>query len=180
MAVRRARRSRPGGGQGLQVTVDHGRELYELGRRLRDAPADLAKEMRRGVLKAVAPIGRDVRRHLSLYMPDRGGFTAELSRSLRIRTQIQTRYFAAVRVTLHAVGAKSRRDVGALDKGVLRHPVFGRYRVAHRQRRFILNPWVAQRITAGFWTNPVQFNKPAARNEIRQVLHRVGLKITKG
>lgn len=162
----------------LEIHISGARELIALGRRLQGMDKDLDRELRRGLRRAAEPLQASVREEAARVMPS--GYAPVLLGSLRMRTQVVSLTFPTVRIIAVAGGQKMRRDLRALNRGVLRHPVFGRFRVSHKQRRFIENPWVAQAIRPGFWTRPMNAGESAVRRELVKVMSDVADKITKG
>ena len=168
MVVRRAR-SRVGRPQGnsFSLRVTGGEQLTDLGRRLSAVDKHLAKELRSGLARAAKPLIVAVRAEIPPVMPK--GYEQPLSRSLKIRTQVRTGRNAAVRITAVARGRGQNRHIRALDKGILRHPLFG-------DREW----WYSQPIRPGFWTRPMRAGAPAVRREMVKVMTDVADKITKG
>jgi hypothetical protein len=116
-----------------------------------------------------------VRESASEHLPDR--YAAELVPSLRFRTNTAVSG-STVRVTV-AVMATGRggsaRQVGDLEDGDLRHPVFGRRRKSGRP-----NPWAHQRVKPNFVSEPMTEAAPAVRKEIEAAVDRVLTQITGG
>lgn len=96
------------------------------------------------------------------------GYEQVLARSLQFRMSLQTTYWAAITLTTSAKGQSRGRKIRPMDKGVLRHPVYGRYRRTKRGR--MPNPWVSQPIRPGFWSRPVREHKPRIQRELSKVI----------
>lgn len=85
---------------------------------------DLAAKLRDRIRPALAPLKSDVPATAGRYMPHRGGYAALLSRSTKVEVRVFGNVKATVRVS--ASGKRENRDVGRLNRGELRHPLFGR------------------------------------------------------
>lgn len=159
------------GGDGLRSVRRALREVGDKG---------LGRELSAGLMRAAKPLAPEVRATALRLMPS--GYAPVLSRSLRFRTAVrETRHTARVTYRVYGDGQAERRDVPTLDKGVLRHPVFGRTRRLRHHARHratsMANPWVAQPIPAGFVSGPVDALAPRARREMDAVIQGVADKI---
>ncbi|MFG3702381.1 hypothetical protein ACGF5C_31540 [Micromonospora sp. NPDC047620] len=168
----------------MSVQVRGGDRFTLVARRLKGAAdrKDLVRELRKGILDAVPALKDAVRTDAPAYLPDR--YAAELVPSLRMTTSTSTGG-SQVTVTIHvsAKGAKGNaRQVGDVEAGRLKHPVFGRTRALKRhalhRATSQLNPWVTQAVKPGFVTEPMSEGRPAVRREIEAAVDRVLNKIT--
>jgi hypothetical protein len=126
------------------MPVTGGVELRALAARLHAADKALIPQLRKEIKAAVDPIPTAIRAEIPRTMPS--GYAPVLSRSLR--TRISTRVTAGdikVTLTAYADGKTKRREVGPLNRGVLRHTRWG-------DRRH----WYAQAVQAGFWSRPIE------------------------
>lgn len=162
----------------LDVELNGGKQLYELGRKLRESPKKVQSATRRELVKVVRPLQDEIGDEVGPSMPK--GYEQVLAKSLQHRISVKTTYWASVSLTTTAKGKKDKRKIGAIDKGILRHPVYGRHRVSHKQRRFIKNPWVDQPVKPGFWTRPVENSAPRIRRELTRVISTELRKATQG
>lgn len=153
----------------------------------------LSRELDRGLRDAAQIVIREVERTTDDYMPS--GYEQPFKSSLDLK--VQQRAVSAHRVTIVGIGrSKAKgRDVRALDEGRLRHPVYGRYRVQRRRNAVTKtvsgkqltiaassaykNPWVEQRIPAGWFSTPFERARPAALKEIQAAMDRTVDKINK-
>ncbi|MQB00553.1 MAG: hypothetical protein GEU78_09720 [Actinobacteria bacterium] len=143
-------------------------ELAKIGPALRAAPKDIRREFFVGVARAVKPLTASVIRSAPQFLPS--GFAGEFASSLK--TSTRRRMGSSPSVTL--VGkAKSRRgkarQLAALNKGQLRHPVYGR------------PPWVTQTagMRPGVWDKPLRDNVDEVREELLKVFEEVAEKIVR-
>jgi hypothetical protein len=157
----------------VDVRVPGGDEFARVARRLKqvDSPT-LQREYQRGIRKAVAPLQDAVRSDLPSYMPS--GYTPELAADLRLRSSVTGTN--GVRITGRAAG----REIRKLERGQLRHPVWGYVRFSRAVNRHITNPWVSQRIPAHFFTEPIRRGAGLIREALVEVLEDVLRKIAKG
>jgi hypothetical protein len=151
----------------LDVRVDGGQKLATLGKALRGADRAYRKQLRGRLRDAVKPLGQDVKQQMPTYLPRR--YAQVLQRAFRPRIKIRTGGLAAVRVIAVAKGKGRPREVKAIDGGTLRHPVFGNRRL-----------WVAQRVRAGFWSDPMQAGAPKVRRQVVEIINDVHAQIAKG
>jgi len=127
------------GGDGLELVVTGGERVAEVAARLKAAGngglrRQLAREMRVGARPLVAVARAEARDSL----PRRGGL-AETVAGGRFAISVRTTAAAAA---VSVVG-KSRFDLRAMNRGRLRHPVYG-----DRSR------WVSQSITPHWFDGP--------------------------
>ncbi|HEY9417120.1 MAG TPA: hypothetical protein VIQ30_20370 [Pseudonocardia sp.] len=170
----------------MSVRVGGGGQLHTLRQTLRDiGDQGLGKQLGRGLRKAGAKFGPEVRAEALKVMPKRGGYAEVLAKSLRFRTAVrETRHTAWVTFRVYGDGRKERRDVPQLNRGILRHPVYGRSRPLKNHARYKatsqMNPWVAQKVRKGFVDRPVDRLAPEVAREMRQVVDWVADQIKRG
>lgn len=159
--------------------VSGDRELAALGHRLREtADKGLMRELRKGLETGLKPLSSTIHDKSPGYVP--AGYEATFASALFFKTSVKTTgRQAAVEHITYAKGSRRPRQIKLIDKGGLRHPVFGRYRYnrfgSRRQ-----NPWVRQVIRAGFWSDQVADNRDNLRTEMRDVTRRIADKIVRG
>lgn len=167
----------------MEVRVTGGADLLKVKNRLREiGDTGLGRQLSRGLVAASRPLAPDIRAEAVKVMPS--GYEAVLSRSLRFRTAVrETRHTARVTYRVYGDGRSERRDVPTLNKGILRHPVYGRTRRLRHHARHratsMANPWVAQSIRPGFVDRPVDRLAPTIRREMDAVIKAVADKITR-
>lgn len=129
----------------------------------------LGKQLAAGLSRAARPLGPAIRAEVPRAMPS--GYAPVLAKSLRFRTAVKSaRTTARVTVRVYGDGQREKRDVPALNRGTLRHPVFGRRRKG----------WVAQRVRAGFVDRPADRLGPDISREMQAVVDYVAGQITQG
>lgn len=165
----------------LDVGIVGGARLHEIAKSIR-ATGDkgLGRQMTRALAKAVQPIQREIDVEAARVMPVRGGYQALLAKSLRHRMSQRTgSRNASVRLLTFADGTQERRDVERLNKGELRHPVFGRSRTV-RSRGRVPNPWTVTKIRPGFHERGTKDAGDEAVRELGAVLDDFAERLAKG
>lgn len=120
----------------------------------------LRRELRSELKDAAQPMGNAVRAHVGQYLPS--GYAPIIAAGLTIIPTTSLRgATAGLRLTGTAKGVRRRRHIGTIDRGILRHPVYG-------------NPdaWVNQRVRPGFWRDPIIDEADEAREQIQQAIRK--------
>jgi hypothetical protein len=166
----------------VDVRVLGGAQLTALAAACRAAGKDVEKELVDGLDRAVKPLEPAIQANIGPTMP--AGYEETLSRSLRIRI---ARRASGLRITAEAKGRKGLRDLPRMDRGALRHPVYGRMhrrvwsKTKPRQRipggQLVANPWVSQRIKPGVVTEPFERLEPKMLDEIGKAMDRIAQKV---
>lgn len=129
----------------------------------------LGKQLARGLSRAARPLGPAIRAEVPRAMPS--GYAPVLSKSLRFRTAVNsTKQTARLVFRVYGDGRREKRDVPTLNRGVLRHPVYGKRGAG----------WVAQRVRSGFVDRPADRMGPDISREMQGVVDYVADQITKG
>lgn len=142
----------------LEVRVSGAASLHRLAAKMRaEGRKDLLQEMTSALVKATDPLKVRIREEASAVMPAGGGYKAVFDKSLGFRVQRRGASAEAdVTLTTYGRGKGERRDLKALNRGNLRHPVFGRSRPGARKGERIANPWAVTSIRSKFWDRGVQ------------------------
>lgn len=124
---------------GLEVRIAAG-EISKLAAQIRTSgQKDLAKELGAALDKVVPPVQAAIRESAAETMPS--GYVWALTRSLQWRnTRRAGSQRASLRLVTYADGKSEKRDIGALEDGRLRHPLYGRRAAT----------WYVTRIRPGF------------------------------
>jgi len=129
------------------------------------AAAGLGKDLSRGLTRAAQPLRPAISAEATATLPSSGGYGPLMAKSVRVRAQSRAdRLTALISVTVHAAGRKERRDIVRVDRGELRHPVYGRSRRLRRGLRAgtaIRNPWSVTKVPPGFASRPIDRLGPA-------------------
>jgi len=122
----------------------------------------LQKELRAGLRGAVKPALKDVARHAVDVLPAKGGLGEEVA---------GTKFTISVRGSGRNPGVRvkareKQHDVEAIDRGRLRHPVFGNRRA-----------WVTQDVPPGWFTTPMDAAGPHVVKELNAVIDRISAQL---
>jgi len=162
----------------VEIRIDGQAQIRKLAAHIR-ATGDkgLGRELGRALDKAIEPVKRAIDVSAEKVAPS--GYRETLIRSLKHRRTLRaTARQASVRLTTYATGDKERRDLIAINRGDLRHPVFGRVR--HTKRGFKANPWAVTRVTPGFHERGTEKTADEAEKQALVVLDEFADRITKG
>lgn len=137
------------------------RELRDTARSLRSAgDTDLSRQLQKNIGDAAKPVMDEIRAGLPAYMPNR--YAGVLGRDLRLTTSKRLSGAAGAKVLIKASTKSGTRKIGRLNKGMLAHPFFG-----DRKR------WYNQKVTAGFFTKPIDQAASQVRDKIRKAMDTV-------
>lgn len=95
-------------------------DYVRLQKKLKDVDRKVARAIRKRIREAVGPIGRHVLEYGIEKMPARGGLQAYLKGHSPISTSMRS---SGVDIWL---GSKKKSQISLLNRGLLRHPVWGR------------------------------------------------------
>lgn len=164
----------------MEVHIDGRAQLHAVAKAIR-ATGDkgLGREMSRALAKTTTPLQREIDAEAARVMPVRGGYQAVLSKSLHHKTSQRTgSRSATIRLVTYADGTGERRDVESLEKGALRHPVYGRSRNTRRGR--VPSPWAVTKVRSGFHQRGTQKAGDEAVKQLGAVLDDFAARLTKG
>lgn len=129
-------------------------KLTRLSRALKEAgDKDLRRELSRSIQRATKPMKAAVASAVLDQMPSRNGLNRRLA-----KRKLSTRARAGRDPGVRIVG----KDLGQLERGVVRHPVFGNKRV-----------WVNQKVRSGVISGALERSAPTAREEIERAVDRI-------
>ncbi len=158
----------------MKVTVTGGRDLVKFAFALKEAREHgLKKELDKASHEAGRVIEHAVHADTARYIPKH--FEARWAQSMQSKTEVRLMQSRRITVVVWAKGKAARRDIEAINKGVLKHPIFGRInRFTGRP-----NPWPKppQRIRPGVVTEPAAAAMPKAIKKIDEAVGRVAAKI---
>lgn len=136
------------------VLTIRARDFKRMALDLRDAgEKDLRQQLFRGLQSATKPARQDVLDAIPEYMP--GDYAAVLQRDLKLSASSKGGKNPEVRI--RGKGRRKQRLVGPLDRGRLRHPLFGNR-----------DHWYQQSIEAGFWTDTLMARRDETRAELER------------
>lgn len=118
-----------------------------LSARLDVAPKVLDANTKKALQRSAPKIVRKVDASVGKRLPHRGGYAETMLKSLRYEARIKGK---GMTLSVWADGKISRRDLPAVNRGVIRHPVFGRRK----------DKWEVTRIRPGAVTDPLRHEAP--------------------
>jgi hypothetical protein len=125
---------------------------------LRGAEAPVRRAIRKGLRDTAKPLGEEMRDGGADRMPRRGGLSARVARTaVTLRTAGGVGAGARVEVALRS---RDGYDLPAMDRGSIRHPVFGR------------GPWVAQSVPARGFSDAFDRGAPKVRRQLLREIDR--------
>lgn len=129
-------------------------ELRRVAAELKDiGDGQLRRDLLRGIRDATKPGIEAVRQSAREKLPKRGGLADRVaSQGYAVRTS------AAGRSAKVSVVGKGMKGLGRIDRGQVRHPVFGG------------DTWVTQNVPPGFFTEPLERRVPNIRDAIEGVI----------
>lgn len=122
---------------------------------------ELERELGDGITRAVVPLVAAVKQSLKVYLPDR--YAEALAASLVENAVRLAGSTPGVRLAASAKTPRGKqRDLMALNRGRLRHPLYG-----NRKH------WYDQDVKKGFWNEPLTDESDAVRKEVVKVLDNI-------
>lgn len=133
----------------MALEVRGAEDWRRLARGLKAADAPIRRSIRKGLRDVAKPLGVDMRDAGAAAMPRRGGLSARVARStVSLRTAGGLGAGARVEVALRT---KEGYDLGGMDRGLIRHPVFD------------TGAWVAQTVPARAFSDAFDRGAPKVR-----------------
>lgn len=146
----------------VDLAVKGADEVAAVSRALRAVDdKELRREFYKGINRATKPMRQEAKDNAARVLPKRGGLNQFVAKS-RLSARTRGGKNPGVRI----VASKGSSDIAAIDRGRLRHPVFGNRKV-----------WVTQRVTPGWFTDPMEKGERHAQKELLDVLDDVKDKI---
>lgn len=131
----------------MEISAD---DYKRFAAKLKTADRAVARGIRKRIRDAAGPIGRIIIETGSEGMPSRGGLRARLMAS---RPQV------GMAGSMASINLRKGANFASLNRGVLRHPLFG-----NRGR------WYAQDVPAGAYTAALANLPPGARDNLTRVM----------
>jgi hypothetical protein len=124
---------------------------------------DLRKELLRGLRESAKPTIKELRVSALRDLPKKGGLAALVAKS---RFSVRNR-LSGKTVGMRIEGQNNNaRGLEAIDKGTVRHPVYGNRKA-----------WAVQSVHPGWFTKPAEEAMPTIRREVQRVLDDVAAKV---
>lgn len=130
----------------------------------------IRKELLRGIRASTKPLIIDVKQSAVTDLPHEGGLNKTVAFDSRFATRTRT---SGSQVGVRIVAtSKVVRDLEAMDRGELRHPV----RATGPRKSWV---WVEQRIRPGWFSRPLRDGAPTVRKELLRAMERVVHDVTR-
>jgi hypothetical protein len=157
---------------GLEFRIEGAATLHKVAAQMRaEGRKNLARELGTALSKAADPVKLSIRTEAEATMPSRGGYEVLFSKSLRFRLERRNgAQQASAKLITYADGTSERRDIGALEAGRLRHPVYGRGRRL-KSGSHKANPWAVTSIRAGFHKRGTAHAMDEAQKQLGKVIN---------
>lgn len=142
------------------ISVSGASEIGQVARAARLAGGDLTPRMRKGLAKAGPPAKKFVVTEIHAKLPQRGGLARTMAKAIRVRVRQDLGLTTAgLTIATTAKGRNQLRHIGSINRGILRHPIYGR-RTA----------WVTQRVPSEFWDDAMEHVETDAHQRMRDVV----------
>lgn len=161
----------------MRIEVSGAKDCFRLAGALHEAGhKNLKRELDKGSRLAGDLIAAAVTDPTSLHRYVPQGFERRMDLSVRTKVEVRLVQSRRITVVVWASGKRERRDIRAMNRGVLRHPVYGRMRRL-KDGTLKANPWVVQSIRPGLIDEPAREAMPKAVQAIEDAVKRVVDKI---
>jgi hypothetical protein len=151
-----------------EFRIEGADQLRALARDLRAAGRrDLRRELNRGLRRAASPLIEEIKGKTGDYLP---GGVADLARTARYTTRALASGRVSIKVARKQPVGGKQMDLAAIDRGRLRHPIYGNRRV-----------WALQAVRAGWFTQSIDGRGlDEVREEMVKVLDSVADQLAAG
>lgn len=140
----------------MPTSID-GPDFDALAQRLSTAGTNLDRIIGETVDRELGTLPEAVRASALRTLPSSGGLNQRVAGRVRPQKRASAR-----EVTVFAVGSKGLKELAALDRGKLRHPVYG-----NREA------WVSQSVPRKFWTRPLLERADAIKRAVKARMKRL-------
>jgi hypothetical protein len=149
----------------VDLRITGAQDFARLSARLREVgDKGLRRELYKGLNAAAKPAKAAIKPNIRARLPHRGGAGDFVASTLRV-TQ-SNRGGQNPRVV---IWSKSNHNIGAINRGTLRHPVFGNK-----------SAWASTSVEPDTFTEPIEAQAPQIRQEMEKVIRDVAAKIGRG
>jgi hypothetical protein len=144
----------------LETTIDGADKVALVAKALRDlGDRDLSRELSRGLNRVTDGLKEDAKEEAGKRLPHRGGL-AERVLQAKLSTRRKSGRNPGIRIS-----AKGMDQLELMDQGLVRHRVFGQ------------DVWVTQKITGGWFSDPMEAGRDDVERAIEGVLDEVAVKL---
>jgi hypothetical protein len=150
----------------VKLEIRGAEDFARLAARLREVgDKDLRRKLYKGLNAAAKSAKAAIKPNVRAKLPQRGGAAEFIASTLRV-TQSNRGGGANPRVV---IWSKSNHNIRAIDRGQLRHPVYGRR-----------NAWAVTQVEPDTFTEPIESRAPEMREEMVKVIRVVAAKVERG
>lgn len=151
----------------VRLQIRGAEDFKKLSKALREAGMEgkrLRKELRKEINRETKPLKQDAKKNARAILPKRGGLARRVARSgFRTSTKLTG---PGVGVRIVGKGKRPALDIRSIDKGRVRHPVFG-----NKDR------WVTQSVTPGWFTKAMDKGKGKVREGVLRAVNAIVRKL---
>lgn len=144
----------------MDVRVKGAADLRRTAGRIRAESKKLPKGLRSAISKTMSGLPEEIRKETRI-LPS--GYTPTMRKALKFAKVVRLAQNPEVSLTVRAIGRTQERDVASINRGVLRHPLYGNR-----------HHWYGQPVQPDFVTGPFRRNAPKIRRAVEQVLDDMG------
>jgi len=132
-----------------RVVVEGGAELKRVAAKLRKVEAvELAEKTRKAQREAIKPTEEDIKAEAAGTLPS--GYGHIMAKSVKVNTSLRKAQ-AVFLVKIKAKGKAEERDLREVNKGILRHPLFGKRKPTKKNKKV----WFITQVKPGFVDRPI-------------------------
>lgn len=159
---------------GQRVTITGQADLRRCAAQCRTESRALQHNMVQGAAKGARLLKPAIKAAIPQFMPS--GYAPLLAKGLSVTTTTRS---TGVRIKVLSKGKTELRDLNQRNRGILRHPYFGRM---HRlpDGRWVHSKWYEQAVTAGVVDVPFDATKPKIVAAVDEALSNVAQRIERG
>ena len=147
------------------IRVEGAERLHVVAKQLKEmGDKETTKAMTKGIREALKPFKAELKQSALATLPRRGGLARMVANTKITNRTSTTRSGASVRV--RGVNASARGQLALMDKGKVRHPLYGNRSV-----------WVTQSVHPGWWSTPANAQLPKIRSEVMHAIEQAAKRI---
>lgn len=129
---------------------------------------ELSRELTKGITSALKPLKKDVKSSTPEFLPRRGGLAKRVGKTTLPHRTRKAGIEAGVRITAKP-SHRTLRDPLRVDRGRVKHPVFG--------RAASVIPWQLQNVKPGWFSKPLEDGAKPVRKALVKAIGEIVSKI---
>lgn len=143
----------------MSVEITGNDKLDRLAHDLLDLQQRLSRELGEAAKRGSSDLEADLKKSALATLPKKGGLAQLVADSAFTTRQTSVSF---------TIEVNNPRGIRSMNRGVLRHPVYGNRKV-----------WVTQRIRVGWWTTPTEKTRRKVEDEMTSTLDRLARQVGK-